>query len=77
MTIPPATDDVWKDILLLKQNYDFEFLALKMLLGRLTMDIEHDPSPENLAKCAEQLHGLLAQNATLPTAKRDIEKIIG
>ncbi|NLF49542.1 MAG: hypothetical protein GX577_00250 [Leptolinea sp.] len=77
MTIPPATDEIWKDLLLMKKSYDFDFLALKMLLGRLTMDIEHDPSPENLAKCAEQLHGLLAQNANLPTAKRDLEKILG
>ncbi len=77
MLIPPADDIVWKDLLLKKKSYEFEFLALKMLLGRLIMDIEHDPSPENLTKCAEQLHGLLAQNANLPTAKRDLQKIAG
>jgi hypothetical protein len=77
MTIPPATDIVWKDILLKKKTYDFEFLALKMLLGRLTMEVERDPSQESLAKCATQLHDLLVKNEKLPTANRDIQKIIG
>ncbi len=77
MTIPPATDIVWKDILLKKKTYDFEFLALKMLLGRLTMEVERDPSQENLEKCATQLHDLLVKNEKLPTANRDIQKIIG
>lgn len=77
MTIPPATDIVWKDILLKKKTYDFEFLALKMLLGRLTMEVERDPSQENLVKCTTQLHDLLVKNEKLPTANRDIQKIIG
>ncbi len=29
MTIPSGTDEVWKDLLLKKKSYDFEFLALK------------------------------------------------
>jgi hypothetical protein len=77
MTIPPASDIVWKDILLKKKTYDFEFLALKILLGRLSMDIERNPSEENLNKCAEQLHDLFAKNDNLPTANRDLQKIIG
>jgi hypothetical protein len=41
------------------------------------MELEKDPSQENLDRCAGQLHDLLAQNANLPTANRDIKKITG
>ncbi len=77
MTIPSGTDEVWKDLLLKKKSYDFEFLALKMLLGRLIMEIERDPSLANLNSGSEQIHDLLEKNEHLPTAKRDIQKISG
>jgi hypothetical protein len=77
MTIPARTDDVWKDLLLRKKSFDFEFLALKMLLGRLIMDIEKDPSSANIEKCVFQLHDLLEKNEHLPSANRDIQKISG
>jgi hypothetical protein len=77
MPIPPSSDIVWKDLLLRKKSYDFEFLALKMLLGRLIMDVERDPSLPNMEKCATQLHDLLIKNENLPSAKKDIQKIAG
>lgn len=77
MELPPSSDDVWKDLLQKKKSYSFEFLGLKMLLGRLTMEVERDPSLPNLEKCSEQLHDLLAKNEQVPSARRDIQKIIG
>ncbi|HEX7557356.1 MAG TPA: hypothetical protein VF338_12075 [Leptolinea sp.] len=77
MALPLGTDAVWKDLLLKKRTCDFEFLALKMLLGRLIMDIERDPSPVNIDKCVSQLHDLLDKNQHLPSAHRDIQKISG
>jgi hypothetical protein len=75
MTIPSASDVIWKDMLHKQKQFDFEFLALKMLLGRLIMDVEHDPSDANIEKCAIQLHDLLAKNQNLPSAMNDIQKI--
>jgi hypothetical protein len=77
MTIPLSSDSVWKDLLLKKKSFDFDFLALKMLLGRLIMDVEQNPSPDNLEKCAAQLHAMMEKNENLPSAKRDIQKILG
>jgi hypothetical protein len=77
MTLPPSSDQVWKDILLGKTRYNFEFLALKILLGRLIMQVEANPSPGTLQKCADEMANLLAKNAHLPSAKRDIQKIKG
>jgi hypothetical protein len=75
MTIPLATDGIWKEMLRKQKQFDFEFLALKMLLGRLIMDVERDPSDANVEKCAVQLHDLLAKNQHLPSAMNDIQKL--
>jgi hypothetical protein len=75
MNVPLSTDKVWKDILLNRVKYEFEFLALNILLGRLFLELERDPSPATLEKCASEVHNLLAKNAHLPSAKRDIQKI--
>jgi hypothetical protein len=77
MSVPLSTDKVWKDILLGKVKYDFEFLALKIMLGRLLRKIELDPSPTTIQKCAEEMCNLFMVNAHLPTAKRDLQKILG
>jgi hypothetical protein len=75
MTIPLASDVIWKDLLFKRKQYDFEFLALKMLLGRLIMDVEHDPSDGNVEKCAAQLFAVLDKNQHLPSAQHDIQKL--
>jgi hypothetical protein len=75
MTIPPASDVIWKDLLFKRRQFDFEYLGLKMLLGRLIVDVEHDPSDANVAKCAAQLFDLLVKNQQLPTAANDIQKL--
>lgn len=75
MTIPPASAQIWKDLLLRNRTFEFNYLALKLLLGKLSMDVEHDPSAENILRCAGQLHDLLARNVNLPSAKSDIQMI--
>jgi hypothetical protein len=77
MSIPLSTDKVWKDILQRKVKFEFEFLALNIMLGRLFMEIERDPSPGTLQRCASEIHNLLHKNAHLPSARRDIQKILG
>jgi hypothetical protein len=77
MNVPLGTDRVWKDILQGKVKYEFEFLALKIMLGRLFREIERDPSPVTVQKCADEIYNLLSKNAHLPSAKRDLQKILG
>lgn len=76
MSIPASNDAIWKDLLFKRKQFDFEFLALKMLLGRLIMAVEHDPSDANVEKCAGQLHDLLDKNQHLPSAMSDITKLV-
>jgi hypothetical protein len=77
MNVPLSTDRIWADILQHKIKFEFDFLALNIMLGRLFMEIERDPSAATLQKCSNQLHDLLAKNAHLPSARRDIQKILG
>jgi hypothetical protein len=77
MNVPLSTDKIWGDILQHKIKFDFDFLALNIMLGRLFLEVERDPSPATLQKCASQMHDLLAKNAHLPSAKRDLQKILG
>jgi hypothetical protein len=76
MNVPLSTDKIWKDILQGRVKFNFEFLALKIMLGRLFREMERDPSPAMLQKCADEIYNLLSKNAQLPTAKRDIQKIL-
>ncbi len=77
MAVPPVTDQIWKDILLGDKKFKFEFLGLKILLGRLMNQIRKNPSQENIDECAAELHNLFAKNTRLPRVKRDLQKILG
>jgi len=77
MNVPPSTEKIWKDILQGKVKYEFEFLTVKILLGRLMSVIERDPSPATIQSCVDQLYNLFEKTATYPTCKRDLQKILG
>ncbi len=76
MNVPLSTDKIWRDILQGRVKFDFQFLALKIMLGRLFRELERDPSPAMLQKCADEMYNLLSKNAQLPSAKHDIQKIL-
>ncbi len=75
MDVPNATHVAWKDVLSGKTKYPLEFLAAKILLGRLTLRVKNDPSPATLQACAQELHNLYAQNADLPNVQNDLKHI--
>lgn len=75
MIIPPRNHKAWSDIVTGKIKYEFEFLAAKMLLGRLMLDIERDHNPDTVQKCANELRDLYINNAHFPSVQRDLIKI--
>jgi hypothetical protein len=75
--LPPTTDPRWRDIVTGKADYEFEFLALKVLLGRLRVTLTTDGSPAALDGCVKQLRNLLEETADLPKASRDIARMFG
>lgn len=75
MTIPNSSDIAWSDIITGKTRHEFECLALKILLGRLRLNSEGDPS--KVQTCANELREFFIKNPQLPSAQRDLKKIFG
>ena len=77
MSVPPASDKVWMDIVTGRTQYDFDFLAAKMVVGRLRTVIQQDPSTGTVQRCAEELRDVFAKNVNLSKVQKDLEKIFG
>ena len=77
MPKPCEMEPVWKDIITGEVNIDFEFFPARLLQGTLVRSFQKDPSSEKLAKCAQELRDLFLQNQDLPSAARDLKKVLG
>jgi hypothetical protein len=75
MDVPPISHPAWSDIVSGKVKYQFDCLAVKMVLGWLTAQVKNTPSSRTIQRCAEELHNVFARNANLPSAQRDLRKI--
>jgi hypothetical protein len=77
MDVPSAENVIWSNIVTGKVKYPLEFLAAKIMLGRLMLRVKNDPSEKMTAKCSQELYNLYAQNSELPCVQRDLGKIFG
>ena len=75
MDLPPLEHHVWHDIISGRKHYQFESLAVRILLRTLARSAAADPSPDNLLNCARMLRGLFAQNSSSPAIQSDLQKI--
>jgi hypothetical protein len=76
MFIPEETDPCWIKAITDEDFPKYELLATKIILGRLTLIYEMDPSPETAQKCVEELRLFFLWNKDLPKAQTDLKKII-
>lgn len=74
--MPGVDASEWSDVILEKKHYGFEFLALRILVGRLAVSYRNDPTPETMRSCIQQLIGFF-QNEKNPQAQKDLKKIFG
>ncbi len=77
LKIPTETNPVWRKIVSGKELYKFEFIATKILLGRLMVMVQHSPEPDVLARGAAELRNIFVRNIRLPSVQRDLQKITG
>jgi hypothetical protein len=77
MDVPPVSHPAWKNIVSGKVQHQFEFLAIKFLLGYLTLQVKRDSSPQIVQKCAQELHDIFVRNVDLISVQRDLTKIFG
>jgi hypothetical protein len=68
--------EIWIDTVSGKINCEYEFLALKILLSRLKLDMKRDSSPEAFQKYADDLKSLFIRSQRIPSAQNDLKKII-
>ena len=77
MTIPDKSHPGWVRAITGNESPNFELLATKILIGRLTLVFEVSPSPEVAKGCAAELWAFFVRNKYLPKAQADLKKIFG
>ena len=77
MLLPPLTHHRWRDVVTGALAPNFEFLAVKLVLGQVQIALAKDRSAPAIDASAAKLRNLLEKNAHLPVAQRDLEKIFG
>jgi hypothetical protein len=73
--MPDKNSPKWKDLVTGKTRYEFQSLATKILMGRLILKYEIDPSPNNIDSLVEELYKYFTANPKL--AESDIKKVFG
>jgi len=63
---------VWSNLVLNKTQVNLNFLAGKILLSRLQVNVKNDASLASLEKAKKELFELYFKNKNLPNAQKDI-----
>lgn len=77
MIIPDESDPCWIKAISGEESPKYELLATKIILGRLSLVYELDPSPETGRRCVAELRSYFVWNKDLPKAQADLGKITG
>ncbi len=77
MNMPEKTHTGWHDLVTGSKAPALKSLAVSMLLARLTLSVQEDSSPENIAASIDQLYEVFAQNAHTPSIQEDLKTIFG
>jgi hypothetical protein len=77
MIIPDESDPGWVKAISGQESPKFGSLATKILLGRLTILYEMDPSPETTRKSVAELRAYFVRNMDVPKAMADLKVIFG
>lgn len=76
MIIPDESHPGWIKAICGQGSSHYELLATKILIGRLTLTYEIDPSPETTRKSVAELRTFFERNIDLPKAQADLKKIL-
>jgi hypothetical protein len=76
MVLPASSHSIWKDLLTGKVKLDFQFLALKMMLGRIQITLQSDTSQAQFNKSVDDIRNLLIQNANHPKVQSDLALLL-
>ncbi len=77
MLIPDESNPGWVKAISGQESPKYELLATKILLGRLSLIYEMNPSPETTRKSVAELRAFFVRNKDVPKAQADLKKIFG
>ena len=76
MIVPNEHHPGWQKAISGQTKVAFDFLATKILMGRLNQEYKKDASPANLMKLVAELRAFFEKNIKLPKAMADLKKIV-
>lgn len=77
MQLPSARNPIWKDLIRRDNQYQFDFLATKIILSRLNLRCRLNNSPEELDRCVNELRAFFEKNLYLPKVQNDLKRVFG
>jgi hypothetical protein len=76
MEIEKVPKQFWIDTITGKISCEYDSLALKVLLERLKLNTKLDSSPKAYEKSANELRDFFIKSAKIPSAQKDLQKIM-
>ena len=70
MQVPPQENPIWNALVTGKKNAEITFLAARILLARLRLNVRNNPAAA--APGAAELWALYAKNAQLQSVQKDL-----
>lgn len=67
---------VWKNLVLNKIDLNLNFLAAKILLSRMQLNIKYTNSTVDIDKAATEIFELYFKSKDFPSAKKDISLLL-
>ncbi len=77
MQLPGEQHPSWRKLIDSQGQYQFEFLATKIILFRLNLIYRRNQSPQQMENCVHELWTFFERNSNLPKVQNDLEKIFG
>lgn len=75
MSVPPITDQRWRDVATGKIARPWKLLAVKIMMTRVTGLTRADTSPATLSNCVQEIHSFFTKNFQI--AQEDLASIFG
>ena len=77
MPLPSEQDPIWKELICGGNQYQFDFLGTKIILGRLNLRYRQNQSPQETEKSVQELRAFFEKNSHLPKVQTDLQKVFG
>lgn len=77
MNVPEISEAKWDEVITTDKEYEFKFLATKILLGRLRLNYKNKNTADELQKCKSELRNFFEKNVNIPVAVNDLNEIFG